>query len=109
LKDYLKGQEMLKQVGHNALVFRPAYGKIKKSQISNPKSPISIVNWTLMPGDFDQHITSEQCYSNLQRVQPGDIVVLHDSEQAWIHLEYCLPKFLEYCKENNFSLNKIDL
>ena len=98
------------------VMFRPAYGKIKKSQISlikshflNLKSEIVILNWSLMPGDFDQSITSEKCYSNLQRVQPGDIVVLHDNENAWKHVEYCLPKFLEYCKEKKLSLDKLNL
>nr|MBP8193587.1 hypothetical protein [Chitinophagales bacterium] len=62
-----------------------------------------------MPGDFDAMISSEIVYSNLQRAQPGDIVVLHDNEKAWKHLQYCLPKFLEFCKEKNFSLNKLNL
>ena len=92
------------------------YGKIKKSQISNlkshflnQKSEILILNWTLMPGDFDQNISSEKCYSNLQKVKNGDIIVLHDNEKSWKHLEHCLPKFLEYCKEKKVILDKINL
>ncbi|MCC6583887.1 MAG: polysaccharide deacetylase family protein [Chitinophagales bacterium] len=112
LQDYLKGQEMLRFSQNDTLLFRPAYGKIKKSQIPNLKSQIpnaQIINWSLMPGDFDAMISSEKVYSNLQRVQAGDIVVLHDNEKAWKHLQYCLPKFLEFCKEKNFSLNKLNL
>ena len=112
LQDYLKGQEMLRFTQNDTLLFRPAYGKIKKSQIPNLKSQIpnaQIINWSLMPGDFDAMISSEIVYSNLQRAQPGDIVVLHDNEKAWKHLQYCLPKFLEFCKEKNFSLNTIHL
>lgn len=112
LQDYLKGQEMLRFTQNDTLLFRPAYGKIKKSQIPNLKSQIpnaQIINWSLMPGDFDATISSEKVYSNLQRVQSGDIVVLHDNEKAWKHLQYCLPKFLEFCKEKNFSLNKLNL
>lgn len=116
LQDFLKGQQMLKQVQHDSKMFRPAYGKIKKSQISNlkshflnQKSEILILNWTLMPGDFDQNISSEKCYSNLQKVKNGDIIVLHDNEKSWKHLEHCLPKFLEYCKEKKVILDKINL
>jgi len=112
LQDYLKGQEMLRFTQNDTLLFRPAYGKIKKSQIPNLKSQIpnaQIINWSLMPGDFDATISSEKVYSNLQRVQSGDILVLHDNEKAWKHLQYCLPKFLEFCKEKNFSLNKLNL
>ena len=112
LQDYLKGQEMLRFTQNDTLLFRPAYGKIKKSQIPNLKSQIpnaQIINWSLMAGDFDATISSEKVYSNLQRVQSGDIVVLHDNEKAWKHLQYCLPKFLEFCKMKNYSLNTIDL
>jgi len=112
LQDYLKGQEMLRFTQNDTLLFRPAYGKIKKSQIPNLKSKIpnaQIINWSLMPGDFDTAITSEKVYSNLKRVQSGDIVVLHDNEKAWKHVQYCLPKFLEFCKMKNYSLNTIDL
>ena len=112
LQDYLKGQEMLRFTQNDTLLFRPAYGKIKKSQIPNLKSQIpnaQIINWSLMAGDFDATISSEKVYSNLQRVQSGDIVVLHDNEKAWKHLQYCLPKFLEFCKMKNYSLNTIHL
>ena len=112
LQDYLKGQEMLRFSQNDTLLFRPAYGKIKKSQIPNLKSQFpnaQIINWSLMPGDFDAMISSEKVYSNLQRVQSGDILVLHDNEKAWKHVQYCLPKFLEFCKMKNYSLNTIDL
>jgi len=112
LQDYLKGQEMLRFSQNDTLLFRPAYGKIKKSQIPNLKSQFpnaQIINWSLMPGDFDAMISSEKVYSNLQRARPGDIVVLHDNEKAWKHLQYCLPKFLEFCKMKNYSLNTINL
>ncbi|MFN8284894.1 MAG: polysaccharide deacetylase family protein [Chitinophagales bacterium] len=109
LEDYLKAKEILKKVGViDNKMFRPAYGKIKKSQIKIIKSESYIVNWSLMPGDFDHHITSKQCYANLLKVKSGDIIVLHDNDKSWKHLEYCLPQFLEYCKQNNFSLEKLN-
>ncbi len=92
------------------MLFRPAYGKIKKSQILNLKSEflhlkseILILNWSLMPGDFDQNISSEKCYQNFQKVKIGDIIVLHDNEKSWKHLEYCLPNFLEEFKQYKFE------
>jgi peptidoglycan/xylan/chitin deacetylase (PgdA/CDA1 family) len=114
LQDYLKCQDLLKQVTNSDNnIFRPAYGKVKKYQILRIKSHISnhkseIINWSLMAGDFDQNQTSAQCFSNLKKVKSGDVVVLHDNEKAWKHLEYCLPKFLEFCNGKNFRLNKID-
>ncbi|HRH58045.1 MAG TPA: polysaccharide deacetylase family protein [Chitinophagales bacterium] len=115
LQDYLKCQDLLKQVTNSDNnIFRPAYGKVKKYQILRIKSHISnhkseIINWSLMAGDFDQNQTSAQCFSNLKKVKSGDIVVMHDNEKSWKHLEYSLPKFLEFCKEEKYNLYKIDL
>lgn len=115
LQDYLKCQDLLKQVTNSDnKIFRPAYGKVKKYQILRIKSQISnhkseIINWSLMAGDFDQNQTSAQCFSNLKKVKSGDIVVMHDNEKSWKHLEYCLPKFLEFCKEEKYNLYKIEL
>lgn len=115
LQNYLKCQELLKQVtGTDNNIFRPAYGKVKKSQILHLKSQISnhksqIINWSLMPGDFDQNDTSELCFSNLKRVKKGDIIVLHDNHKSWKHLQYCLPKWLEYLESKKIRSESISL
>ncbi|MDB5228033.1 MAG: polysaccharide deacetylase [Bacteroidota bacterium] len=100
----------------NSNLFRPPYGKIKRSQLKmlstddGPRSTgdnviqhskFKIYNFSLMPGDFDQKISSEKCYSKLiKNIKSGDIVCLHDNEKAREHLEYCLPKWLEYLSGN---------
>jgi len=112
VQDYVKCQELLEQQGNNDnKIFRPAYGKIKKSQIPfiNRKLKSKIINWSLMPGDFDQTQTSQQCFSNLQKVKSGDIVVLHDNDKSWKHVQYCLPKFLEYLHTKNYKTEVISL
>jgi peptidoglycan/xylan/chitin deacetylase (PgdA/CDA1 family) len=89
-------------------LFRPSYGKIKKSQLSMLNSQFLIFNWSLMPGDFDDSITSEKCFRNLaDHHRPGDIVCLHDNEKARIHLEYCLPRWLEHFAEKNFHFRSL--
>lgn len=87
----------------NSNLFRPPYGRIKKSQVKFltteiiQHSTFNIYNFSLMPGDFDLNISSEKCYSNLtENIKSGDIICLHDNEKALKHLEYCLPKWLEY-------------
>lgn len=108
LEDVEKCTKLLMRNSNNGFYFRPPYGKIKNTQIKNIKS--QIINWTLMPGDFDQTITSQKCYSNLtKKIKSGDIICLHDNEKSWKHLQYCLPKFLEFCKEKNILLTTITL
>lgn len=125
LQDYLKAEEVLvglrqlrqaqldrEQAQSDSVLFRPAYGKVKKSQILFIKSamPAShIINWSLMPGDFDQSNTSEQCYTNLQKVKSGDIVVLHDNDKSWKHVQYCLPKLLAFLQEKKLKAAAITL
>ena len=53
--------------------------------------------WDVLSGDFDQNISAETCLNNVvNNVQPGSIVVFHDSIKAQSKLEYVLPKTLEH-------------
>ena len=102
--------EISRDARNDGMLFRPPYGKIKRSQLLIVNRQSSIVNWSLMPGDFDQTISSEKCYSNLTKnLKSGDIICLHDNEKSWKHLEYCLPKFLQFCKEKNLLLTTFNL
>jgi hypothetical protein len=63
-----------------------------------------------MPGDFDTDISSKKCYSNLtNNIKVGDIVVLHDNEKSWKHLEYSLPKWLEFIYNKGLKSDYISL
>lgn len=92
-------------------LFRPPYGRIKKSQIKalklqNPK--VEIVMWDVLSGDFDQSITAETCTENvLKNVKSGSIIVFHDSLKAFDRLEKCLPVVLETLKEQGFEFKKL--
>ncbi len=127
VKDFERGEKILKQVKDDYVqvqdskkisrftrndgeVFRPAYGKIKLLQIKIINRQSSIVNWSLMPGDFDTDISSKKCYSNLtNNIKVGDIVVLHDNEKSWKHLEYSLPKWLEFIYNKGLKSDYISL
>jgi len=80
-------------------LFRPPYGRIKKSQISAIKEQISeteIVMWDVLSGDFDQTISAETCINNvLKNCRNGSIIVFHDSIKAFGRLEHSLPVILE--------------
>lgn len=91
-------------------LFRPPYGKIKRSQLARLATKYTIVNWSLMPGDFDVSISPETCYERLSKnIRGGDIVCLHDSEKARKHLEYCLPRWLELIKRKGLRAEALSL
>ena len=103
IKDVEKGYQTLEKNGIKSILFRPPHGKLKNLHLQKFKSKYKIINWSLMPGDFDLSISKTTCLNRLKKIKSGDIVVLHDNEKSWKHLHYCLPLFLEFCDENNFQ------
>ncbi|MFC5282155.1 polysaccharide deacetylase family protein [Pedobacter alpinus] len=112
-------------------LFRPPYGRIKKSQIKmilsekqeqrakskdslqnpctfNPKPPTSIIMWDVLSGDFDTSLSPEKCLKNvLKHTENGSIVVFHDSLKAWDRLEYVLPKALEVWQNEEYEFKTL--
>jgi len=81
-------------------LFRPPYGRISPSQLKVLAKECRVVLWDVMPGDFDEGISSDTCVLNMnRRVQAGSIVVLHDRsdmrEKLHSVLEECLPLLKE--------------
>lgn len=95
----------------NSIIFRPPYGKIKRGQANRllHKNPSwKVYMWDILSGDFDTGITPEQCLKNvIENIEPGSIIVFHDSEKAWARMSYALPGVLEYCKERNWQMKAL--
>jgi peptidoglycan-N-acetylglucosamine deacetylase len=89
-------------------LFRPPYGKITTSQSRKlRKLGYKIIMWDVLSADFDTTISKEKCLQNLiENIQPGSIVVFHDSAKAFANLEYVLPKVLEFVKSKNWKCKK---
>jgi peptidoglycan/xylan/chitin deacetylase (PgdA/CDA1 family) len=96
--DYLDNIKKCSELTGSNL-FRPPYGRIKKSQISAIREQMpqtEIVMWDVLSGDFDQSINSRTCVNNvLKNTRNGSIIVFHDSLKAYDRLEQGLPIILE--------------
>lgn len=112
-------------------LFRPPYGRIKKSQIKlvngqwsmvNGKTTVdsepfkihdsrfTIIMWSVLSGDFDTAIDGEKCFQNVvKHVSPGSIIVFHDSEKAFPRLKTALPKTLEWLTKQGFRCEALFL
>ena len=88
----------------NSTLFRPPYGRFRKSQIRELQKDYKIVMWDVLSQDYDQKINPEKCLSNIEEnIRPGSIVVFHDSLKARDNLFYALPMMLEkYSKDYQF-------
>ncbi|NTE03243.1 polysaccharide deacetylase family protein [Agrobacterium tumefaciens] len=109
-------------------LFRPPYGRIKKSQIKSLESSIwssefmapnnsqfpslnsklNIVMWDVLSGDFDINLSPQKCYQNvINHTENGSIIVFHDSLKAFDRLEYTLPLVLKYFTEKGFTFSTL--
>jgi peptidoglycan/xylan/chitin deacetylase (PgdA/CDA1 family) len=85
-------------------LFRPPYGRFRKSQIREIRKDYKIVMWDVLSQDYDQKINPEKCFSNIEEnIRPGSIVVFHDSFKARDNLYHALPTMLQrYSDEFQF-------
>ncbi|NIG52862.1 polysaccharide deacetylase family protein [Chitinophaga sp. Cy-1792] len=92
-------------------LFRPPYGKITPFEIRMLKKKIpgaNVIMWDILSGDFDVDINGEACVQNVVfKLNPGAIVVFHDSTKAWSRLSYALPRVLEFCKKQKYALKAL--
>ena len=109
-KTYL-GNILLASKHISSPCFRPPYGRIKISQVRilhKKKPDWKIYMWDVLSGDFDAELTPEQCAQNvIENIEPGSIVVFHDSEKAWERMSYALPLVLEHCRKQNWKLEAL--
>ena len=104
LDNFLKCDELV-----NADLFRPPYGRIKRSQIAllkKARPDLKIIMWDVLSGDFDQKLKPDQCLQNvLKHTEPGSVVVFHDSLKAFDRLEYVLPRAMEEWSRRRYKFD----
>jgi len=92
-------------------LFRPPYGRIKRSQVSwlkKERPNMQFIMWDVLSGDFDINLDPEKCLANvLQHTKPGSIVVFHDSLKAFPRLEYVLPRVMEAWAKKGYRFESL--
>jgi len=93
----------------NSKLFRPPYGKIKRSQSKLLiKNNYDIIMWSILSADFDKNIDEDECLNNvIKNAKNGSIVVFHDSVKAFDKLQVVLPKVLKHLSEKGYSFKSI--
>lgn len=91
-------------------LFRPPYGRIKKSQAKILQPNYNIIMWSVLSGDFDVNLSPQKCLNNvIKNTAKGSIVVFHDSAKAMERLAFALPKTLEYFSEKGYVFKSITM
>jgi len=95
----------------NSKLFRPPYGKIKRSQARLLNNlDYDIILWSVLTYDFDKKLDKKEAWKKIVKYsKPGSIIVFHDHVKAFENLKELLPKTLEYFQSKEFTFEKIIL
>ncbi len=93
----------------DSVLFRPPYGKLRPRQAQFLQRHYRIIMWDVLSGDFDPNLSEEQCLANVvNNVEPGSIVVFHDSYKAEEKLRYALPRVLEHFAAKGYRFEALN-
>ncbi len=106
--EYLDNIKKCDQVmGFKPELFRPPYGRIKKSQI-NQLSRYNIVMWDVLTSDYNNSLPPEKCLAgSIAATRSGSIVVFHDSLKAERNMTHALPRFIDHFLSKGFVFKSI--
>ncbi|MCL7987551.1 polysaccharide deacetylase family protein [Sphingobacterium sp. lm-10] len=102
---YLENVEACQKLIDTQL-FRPPYGRAKKSQLKALKEKYEIVMWDVLTGDYDPKISPEQCLKNaIKYTKNGSIIVFHDNVKSFKNVQYALPRMIEYLQKKGYEFS----
>jgi peptidoglycan/xylan/chitin deacetylase (PgdA/CDA1 family) len=105
--DYLSNIEQCAQQVSSQL-FRPPYGRLKRTQYEKLSKSYRIIMWDVLSGDYDAATSEEKCLQNVMKhTRNGSIIVFHDSIKAERNLRYALPRALEHFLKEGFVFRKL--
>ncbi len=102
-------QEIQKHRQEPTSLFRPPYGKIKKSQGKYLlQQGFEVIMWTIITKDYQAALSPQACLKRtLKRIKPGSIIVFHDSQKAAKNMKYTLPLLIDYAKKEGYTFARL--
>jgi len=109
--DYMANIELCeKQLNLDTNLFRPPYGRMKKSQSRQLPLTKEIIMWDVLSGDFSAEIKPEVCLrKSIRYARPGSIVLFHDSLKAAENMQYTLPRFLDHFVKTGYQFDALPM
>lgn len=102
-KEYLDNVAKCQELTKTEL-FRPPYGRIRKSQYRLLAKEFKIIFWDVLSHDYDQLISPEKCLENsITYTRNGSIIVFHDNVKAQKNLKFTLPQYIEHFLKLNYK------
>ncbi|MEO6686831.1 MAG: polysaccharide deacetylase family protein [Dyadobacter sp.] len=110
-QEYLANIDLCeKQLDLETNLFRPPYGRMKKSQSKLLPETKKIIMWDVLSGDFSAAVKPEICLEkSIKYARPGSIVLFHDSLKAAKNMQYTLPRFLEHFSGKEYQFKALPM
>lgn len=91
-------------------IFRPPYARVTRSQMRAVAQRYKIVMWSVISYDYARSVSPRKCLHNVvDNIEPGSIVVFHDSVKSFRNMSYALPRVLEHIKQRGLKCKAIEL
>lgn len=89
-------------------LFRPPYGRLKRSQAKHLSKRYKIIMWDVLSYDYSKNTSPKKCLSNvIKNVKSGSVIVFHDNKKATRNLTYALPRCIEHLLGKGFIFDTI--
>ena len=105
-ENVLKCENQLGEFQESQLLFRPPYGRIKRSQAAALKE-YKIIMWNRLSWDFGKNLNTSKALKYLMESPAGSILVFHDNQKSFKNMSVLLPQVLKYFKENGFEFRSL--
>lgn len=91
-------------------LFRPPYARVTPAQMRAVAKRYKIVMWSIVSHDYNRRLSPRRVLHNvIDRIEPGSIVVFHDSDKAFRNMSYALTRTLEFMKKKGWKCRIIEL
>ena len=105
-RNVLKCEHLIEEIQGSKKLFRPPYGRIKRSQAA-ALSRFEVVMWNRLSWDFGKNLDIELAKKHLMDVTPGSVVVFHDNIKSFKNLKQLLPFILSYYSKEGWEMKAL--
>lgn len=102
LQEYLEGVAAFDAI-YSTPLFRPPYGKMTREQRKAVAKTHRIIMWSWLSYDYDKDVSVATILEQGKRIQPGDILLLHDNPKIVEKQRTLLPALLDLLEKKGLK------
>ena len=90
-------------------LFRPPYGRIPMAYTKAVRKHYHVVMWTWLSYDYHPDVSAQEILKRAERIQSGDILVLHDNVKSFEKLKEVLPDLIQCVQQKGLKFAPISV